>query len=153
VLAATLRSLAGLRLTDDDGDEHVLELLPPASDAELRAIEAATPCPLRVSKGLANGPLESFSLVDLVGFGLDEAFPHAYSIAHDGFGLGAASAPAPDPKSGRGSRLGCHPARSEAGLPSTDLPQAMIIDYETITAGSGGGMLMVSASGTAVVLE
>ncbi len=25
VLAATLRSLAGLRLTDDDGDEHVLE--------------------------------------------------------------------------------------------------------------------------------
>jgi hypothetical protein len=46
VLAATLRSPAGLRLTYDDGDEHVLELLPPASDAELRAIEAATPCPL-----------------------------------------------------------------------------------------------------------
>jgi hypothetical protein len=94
MLAATLRSLAGLRLTDDDGDEHVLELLPPASNAEVRAIEAAMPCPLpdeirdalRVSKGLANGPLESFSLVDLEGFGLDEAFPHAYSIAHDGFG-------------------------------------------------------------------
>ena len=27
------------------------------------------------------------------------------------------------------------------------------LDYETITMGSGGGMLMVSASGTAVVLE
>jgi SMI1/KNR4 family protein SUKH-1 len=94
MLAATLRSLAGLRLTDDDGDEHVLELLPPASDAELRAVEAAITGPLpaeiqdtlRVSKGLAKGPLESFSLVDLEGFGLEEAFPNAYSIAHDGFG-------------------------------------------------------------------
>jgi uncharacterized protein YbjQ (UPF0145 family) len=27
------------------------------------------------------------------------------------------------------------------------------LDYETITMGSGGGMLMVSASGTAVVLD
>lgn len=27
------------------------------------------------------------------------------------------------------------------------------LDYETISVGSGGGMLMVSASGTAVVLE
>jgi uncharacterized protein YbjQ (UPF0145 family) len=27
------------------------------------------------------------------------------------------------------------------------------LDYETITMGSGGGMLMVSAAGTAVVLE
>ena len=27
------------------------------------------------------------------------------------------------------------------------------LDYETIQMGSGGGMLMVSASGTAVVLE
>jgi uncharacterized protein YbjQ (UPF0145 family) len=30
---------------------------------------------------------------------------------------------------------------------------AVDLDYETITLGSGGGMLMVSASGTAVVLE
>jgi uncharacterized protein YbjQ (UPF0145 family) len=27
------------------------------------------------------------------------------------------------------------------------------LDYETIEMGSGGGMLMVSASGTAVVIE
>jgi uncharacterized protein YbjQ (UPF0145 family) len=27
------------------------------------------------------------------------------------------------------------------------------LDYETITMGSGGGMLMVSASGTAVLVE
>ena len=31
-------------------------------------------------------PLESFSLLDLEGFGLEEAFPQAYSIAHDGYG-------------------------------------------------------------------
>jgi uncharacterized protein YbjQ (UPF0145 family) len=30
---------------------------------------------------------------------------------------------------------------------------AVDLDYETIQVGSGGGMLMVSASGTAVVLE
>jgi hypothetical protein len=41
---------------------------------------------LRVAKGLANGPLESFSLIDLEGFGLEEMLPHAYSIAHDGYG-------------------------------------------------------------------
>jgi uncharacterized protein YbjQ (UPF0145 family) len=27
------------------------------------------------------------------------------------------------------------------------------LDYETIQVGSGGGMLMVSASGTAVIIE
>src|SRR5918911_73743 len=94
MLGATLQELAGLRLRDEDGNERVLELLPPASEAELRQIEAAVPAPLpeeiraalRVSKGLANGPLESFSLVDLEGFGLEGLFPHAYSIAHDGFG-------------------------------------------------------------------
>jgi len=30
---------------------------------------------------------------------------------------------------------------------------AVDLDYETVQVGSGGGMLMVSASGTAVVLE
>ncbi|HEX6617369.1 MAG TPA: SMI1/KNR4 family protein [Gemmatimonadales bacterium] len=94
MLAETLRGLAGLRLRDEDGREQILELEPPATEAELEALEAALPCPipdeiraaLRVSKRLANGPLESFSLIDLAGFGLDEAFPCAYSIAHDGYG-------------------------------------------------------------------
>ena len=75
MLAETLRSVAGLRLPDKDGGDRTLELLPPATDAALH-----------VSRGLANGPLESCSLVDLEGFGLEEAFPHAYSIAHDRFG-------------------------------------------------------------------
>ena len=94
MLADALRSLAGLQLTDEDGKPHVLELLPPATEAEIRKLEAALPAPLpgeirdalRVTTGLANGPLESFSLLDLEGFGLDEAFPHPYSIAHDGAG-------------------------------------------------------------------
>ena len=94
MLADTLREIAGRRIVDTDGDVTVLELLPPATDDEIRKLAAALPGPLpndirdalHVSKGLANGPLESFSLIDLEGFGLEEAFPHAYSIAHDGYG-------------------------------------------------------------------
>jgi hypothetical protein len=94
MIADLFRRLAGLRLKDEDGHEEVLELLPAATEAEIRTLEARLPCPvpddirdaLRVSKGLANGPLESFSLVDLEGFGLEELLPHAYSIAHDGYG-------------------------------------------------------------------
>ena len=94
MLADLLRSLAGLRLTDEEGEEHVLELRPPATAAEIRKLEDSLPASLPeemraalgVSTGLANGPLESFSLLDLEGFGLEEAFPHVYSIAHDGYG-------------------------------------------------------------------
>ena len=94
MLADTLKEIAGKRLVDTDGDVTVLELLPAATDAQIRALEVALPAPLpdeiraalAVSTGLANGPLESFSLLDLEGFGLEEAFPNAYSIAHDGFG-------------------------------------------------------------------
>jgi cell wall assembly regulator SMI1 len=94
MLADALRRLAGLRLKDEDGHEQILKLQPPATEEEIRALAGRLPCPipddirnaLRVSKGLVNGPLESFSLVDLEGFGLDELLPHAYSIAHDGFG-------------------------------------------------------------------
>ena len=83
MLATTLRELSGLP-----------ELLPPVTDAELQRLESSLPCPIpddvraamRLSRGFAGGPLESFSLVDLEGFGLEEAFPYAYSIAHDGFG-------------------------------------------------------------------
>lgn len=94
MLADTLRSLAGTHLKDEDGNEETLELLAPATAAELSALEARIPCPLpdeirdalRVTTGLANGPLETFSLLDLEGFGFEELLPDAYSIAHDGFG-------------------------------------------------------------------
>ena len=93
-IADALRRLAGLKLEDADGNEEILTLEPPATEDEIRALEARLPCPipqdirdaLRVTKGLAHGPLESFSLIDLEGFGLEEMLPYAYSIAHDGFG-------------------------------------------------------------------
>jgi cell wall assembly regulator SMI1 len=94
MLADTLRSIDGLRLTDQKGVAHTITLRPPATDADMAKIEAGAPGPLpadirdalRVSTGLAEGPLEAFSLVDLEGFGLEEAFPCAWSVAHDGTG-------------------------------------------------------------------
>jgi len=94
MLADTLKAIAGQRLVDTDGDVTHLELLPPATEQQIRELEAKLPGPLpdeiraalAVTTGFANGPLESFALLDLEGFGLGEAFPHPYSIAHDGFG-------------------------------------------------------------------
>src|SRR4029453_13382560 len=94
MLPDTLRALAGRRLTDVEGHGHTVELLPPATAEQLSRVEAAAPAPLPpdirealgVATGLANGPLETFSLVDLEGFGLEEAFPCPWSVAHDGFG-------------------------------------------------------------------
>lgn len=78
--ADALRRLPGLRLRGEDGNEEILKLQPPATEGGIRTLEARLPCPipddirdaLRVSKGLANEALESFSLVDLEGFGLEE---------------------------------------------------------------------------------
>ena len=73
MLADTLRALAGRRLTDAKGQAHTIQLLPAANAEQLSRVEAAAPAPLPaeirealgVATGLANGPLESFSLVDL----------------------------------------------------------------------------------------
>ena len=70
MLANTLRELAGLRLKDEHGEEQVLTLQPPATEAELQTIEARLPRripyeireALTVSKGLANGSLTRFPL-------------------------------------------------------------------------------------------
>lgn len=94
MLADTLRELAGRRLPDMDGGVTIVQLEPPATDEQLQRLEANLPCPLpdeirealRLTTGLADGPVESFSLLDLEGFGLEEVFPHAYSLAHDGYG-------------------------------------------------------------------
>jgi len=94
MLADTLKAIAGRRLVDTDGDATHIELLPPATAQQIRELEAKLPGPLpdeiraalAVTAGFANGPLESFALLDLEGFGLDDAFPHPYSIAHDGAG-------------------------------------------------------------------
>src|SRR5215212_7320298 len=94
MLADTFRNIAGLRLVDGDGKARTIELLPPATAEQVFRLEAAVPGPLpdeirdalRVTTGWVNGPLGSFSLADLEGFGLEEAFPCPWSVAHDGFG-------------------------------------------------------------------
>jgi hypothetical protein len=94
MLAQALLELAGTHLVDDDGASEVLELLPPATDREIADLEDSLSVPLptelrealRVSTGFVNGPLESLSLLDLAGFGMDDVFPEPYSIGHDGFG-------------------------------------------------------------------
>lgn len=94
MLADALREVAGAALVDDDGHEETLELLPPATDAEIAEIEAAFAVSLptelrnalRVSRGFANGPLESLTFSDVEGFGMEDVFPNAYPVGHDGFG-------------------------------------------------------------------
>ena len=94
MLAETLREVAGARLVDEDGHEETLELLPAATDAEIAELEGALSVALpaelrealRVSAGFANGPIESLGFVDLAGFGMDDVFPNAYPVGHDGFG-------------------------------------------------------------------
>ena len=84
-----------MRMVDEDGNEEKLRLLPPATTAELAKLEAEIPCPipshirdlLAVTRGFYNGPLESFDFAGLPsGFGIEEIFPHALSLAHDGYG-------------------------------------------------------------------
>jgi hypothetical protein len=94
MLAETLREVAGAHLVDEDGHEETLELLPPATAAEIAEVEAAFSVPLptelrealQLTAGFANGPLESFGFLDHAGFGMEDVFPNAYPLGHDGFG-------------------------------------------------------------------
>lgn len=93
--AELLRAVAGRRWVDEDGNANRFELLPPLTPDEIASLEGdlgfALPAEARallsVARGLAQSPLES---VDFAGLGggavLEEIFPHAVSIAHDGFG-------------------------------------------------------------------
>lgn len=84
-----------MRIIDEDGEEDVLRLLPPATPQELAALEAGVPCPvppsvrelLAFTRGFENGPLESVDFGGMPGgFGMEEVFPHALPLAHDGSG-------------------------------------------------------------------
>jgi hypothetical protein len=94
-LTELFRESAGVRIVDEDGSEDTLRLLPPATANEIVALEASLPCPipadvrdlLDVTRGFGNGPLETFDLIGLAdAFGMEDVFPHAHPIAHDGFG-------------------------------------------------------------------
>ncbi len=95
-LAERFQSLKGRHITDEDGEEYTLELQPAMSDADIAALEKQLPCPipadiraaLKITQGFVNGPLDAFDIGGVLknGFGFDEIFPHAFPIAHDGYG-------------------------------------------------------------------
>ncbi len=96
----TLKQAEGMRLEDRNGHIADLRLLPPLTTAELADLEAGIPCPLPEEARELLAHCRGFDLpadLDLTiqeisfaglegGFGLEEVFPHAVSIAHDGAG-------------------------------------------------------------------
>src|SRR5262245_40200057 len=94
-LAQRFEGLRGRRFADEDGEEYELALLPPMAAHEIAELEKKLPCPipgdiralLSVTRGLENAPLDVFVIAEIMdGFGIDEIFPCAWPIAHDGVG-------------------------------------------------------------------
>ncbi len=97
-----MKQADGMELEDEEGNTATLKLLPPLSEAEMRALEGSLPCPLpeearelfSYCRGLEfEGEGEFSDIVQEVdfsglegGFGLEEIFPHAISMVHDGAG-------------------------------------------------------------------
>ena len=96
----TLKTAEGTILRGRDGNQKPLSLLPPLTDEEFRRLEASIPCPvpeearelLQYSRGLEGpsllrAPHRMLDRIDVSGldggFGLEEIFPHALSIAGD----------------------------------------------------------------------
>jgi hypothetical protein len=94
-LVDLVRNATQLPLVTEDGDPSPLKLAPGLSDAEVDELAATLPCPvpaevrelLRTCSGFSESPLD---IVDFTGrdcdYGDDSVFPHAHSIAGDGFG-------------------------------------------------------------------
>ena len=89
-----LKKAEGTRFKDEDGNFDEFKLLPPLSQDEFRQLEDGIPCPLpseirellEYCRGF-DGVLESIDFSGLMPeFGMEEVFPHAVPIAHDGFG-------------------------------------------------------------------
>jgi len=91
-----LRDMEGTRFEDEDGEVKELKLLPALNDEELSQLESQLPCPVpddvrqlfTYCRGF-EGVLESidFSGGLTAGFEMEEIFPHAIPIAHDGNGF------------------------------------------------------------------
>jgi len=94
-LVEMVRAARSATFVDEDGDEYVLEFLPPLSAGEIDAFAASLPCPLpqdlrrllAETRGFEGGVLER---VDLTGqsipFRQEVLFPHGVPLASDGFG-------------------------------------------------------------------
>jgi hypothetical protein len=89
-----LKESAGIQLIDEDDGVDELTLLPGLSEEELAELERRLPCALpneiRELLSFCRGFEPVLESVDfsgnLGGFGLEEIFPFAIPIAHDGFG-------------------------------------------------------------------
>lgn len=89
-----VRLADGMRLVNEDGEVEYLRLLPPLGPGEIAALEYRIPCAMprearelfEFSRGFENGPVESVDFSGLTEFGMEEVFPCAIPIAHDGFG-------------------------------------------------------------------
>lgn len=88
-----LKQADGMRLVDQDGNEDTLNLLPPLSAEEIAELEVDLgPLPAEVRE-LVNVTRGFDGILDQVdffalreGLGMEDAFPHAHPIAHDGYG-------------------------------------------------------------------
>jgi cell wall assembly regulator SMI1 len=89
-----IKKAEGLKFTSEDGDVDKLKLLPPLTSDEIDHLQAQLPCriPEEIRELLCycrgfDGVLESIDFSGLAGgFGMEEIFPCALPIAHDGFG-------------------------------------------------------------------
>lgn len=89
-----MKKAQGLKFQSEDGDIDDIKLLPPLTDIELDKLQQKLPCRipdearelLSYCRGF-DGVLESIDFSGLDGgFGMEEIFPYALPIAHDGFG-------------------------------------------------------------------
>ncbi len=95
-IAERFLELKGRTFKTEDGDDYELEFLPGMTDSELAALERRIPCPipddiralLKVTRGFNGCAIEPFDVAGMSegGFGLEEIFPSALDIGHDGFG-------------------------------------------------------------------
>lgn len=88
-----LKQTEGTVFINEDGLEESFKLMPPLTEPELASFEAGLPCPLpqeirellKFARGFA-GVLDGIQFADADCFGQADIFPHARTLAADGFG-------------------------------------------------------------------
>jgi len=88
-----LKRTEGTVFINEDGLKDTFKLMPPLTEPELASFESGLPCPLpgeirellRFARGF-EGMLDGIHFSDPVGFWREDIFPHARTLAADGFG-------------------------------------------------------------------
>jgi len=89
-----LTQCEGTTFVNQDGERSSFKLLPPMNEDEIKELTSRIPCPipteivelLRFARGFAGTWLEEVKFATLPDFGLEEIFPCAIELAHDGCG-------------------------------------------------------------------